>query len=463
MTRGVEPLADAEYRSWGGTVAGEHLAFRPRSLAAARAALAAAASGAASVLPFGNGRSYGDVGLNPGGALIDCRGLDRFIDFDRRTGILTCEAGVRLADILAALGRPEADGSAWLPAVSPGTRLVTVGGAIANDVHGKNHHQMGCFGRHVLGFELARSDGRIIACSPHSEPALFAATIGGLGLTGLILSARLQLRRVAGSAVEAEDIRFAGLADFFALSEESGATWEYTAAWMDCLARGAALGRGIFSRARHRPGIGAPPPAIAPRIAIPFAPPISPLNRLSLLAFNTAYFHRLGRGGRRRRVGSYEPVLYPLDRIGGWNRLYGRRGFFQFQCVVPTVAARDAIAALLGRIAASGQGSLLAVLKNFGDMPSPGLLSFPLPGTTLALDFPDRGEPTRQLLGELETIVVAAGGRLYPAKDATMRTESFWQGYPQAGEFLRHLDPAMSSGFARRVGLDRRPAAAAAA
>lgn len=445
----------SDYRSWGGTLAGEHLVFRPRTLAETGAALAAAA-GDGQVLAYGSGRSYGDVALNPGGTLIDCRGLDRFIDFDRHAGTLTCEPGVRLADILAALCRPEADGSGWFLPVSPGTRFVTVGGAIANDVHGKNHHRTGCFGSHVLGFDLARGDGSVVACSPQSNHGLFAATIGGLGLTGLILRVRLQLRRVAGTAVEAEDIRLGCLADFFALAVESDADWEYTAAWVDCLASGAALGRGILSRARHQPGVGAPPPSPAPGLAIPLSLPVSPLNKRTLRAFNAAFFHKLGRRGRRRSGGSYEKVLYPLDRIGDWNRLYGARGFFQFQCVVPPATAHDAVAELLGRIAASGQGSMLTVLKTFGDKPSPGMLSFPMPGTTLALDFPDRGAPTRQLLAALEDVVVTAGGRLYPAKDSLMRAETFRLGYPRLPEFLPHADPAMSSGFARRVGLDQR-------
>lgn len=429
---------------------GEHLVYCPRTADEARAALMA---GGGAVLAYGNGRSYGDVALNPGGRLIDCRGLDRFIAFDHATGVVSCEAGVRLADILAALCRPDPDGSAWFLPVSPGTRFVTVGGAIANDVHGKNHHRAGCFGSHVLGFELARSDGSVVTCSPAVRPELFAATIGGLGLTGVILNARLQLRRVAGSAVEAEDIRVGSLGDFFALAADSDEQWEYTAGWIDCLASGTALGRGIFSRARHLAGVGAPPPDAESGLAIPFAPPLNPLT---LRAFNAAYYHRLGRSGRRRWTGSYEPVLYPLDRIGGWNRLYGPRGFFQFQCVVPGALAHDAVAALLQRVSASRQGSLLAVLKTFGDRPSPGMLSFPMPGATLALDFPDRGLATRQLLAALEDIVVAADGRLYPAKDAVMSCATFRRGYPRLGEFLAHADPAMSSGFTRRVGLDQR-------
>jgi FAD/FMN-containing dehydrogenase len=440
----------SNYRSWGGTLAAEHLVFRPHSVAAARAALIA---GGGPALAYGNGRSYGDVCLNPGGRLIDCRGLDRFIDFDPGTGILTCEAGVQLSEILAALSRPEPDGSAWFLPVSPGTRFVTVGGAIANDIHGKNHHRQGCFGRHVLGFELARSDGSVVSCSRQTRPELFVATIGGLGLTGVILTARLQLRRVDGAAVEAEDIRFGSLAEFFTLAAESEADWEYTAAWIDCLAAGDSLGRGIFNRARHLAGVATQPPAAGPGLAIPLGLPVSPLNSVTLRAFNTAYFHKLGRSGRRQWVGSYEPVLYPLDKIGGWNRLYGASGFYQFQCVVPEAAARDATATLLARIASSGQGSMLAVLKTFGDLPSPGMLSFPLPGATLALDFPARGAATRKLLIALEDIVVAAGGRIYPAKDAVMSAASFRRGYPRLGEFEAYVDPAMSSGFARRVGL----------
>ena len=449
---GIGATRRGDYRSWGGTLAGEHLALRPHTLGEARAALAS--SGGLAALAYGNGRSYGDVALNPGGRLIDCRSLDRLIEFDRQTGVLTCEAGALLGDILAVLARPEVDGSAWFLPVSPGTRFVTVGGAIANDVHGKNHHRTGCFGRHVLNLELARSDGSVVACSPRAQPGLFAATVGGLGLTGLILTASLQLRRVAGSAVEAEDIRLHSLAEFFAVAAESEAEWEYTAAWIDCLASGAALGRGIFTRARHRPGVGAPPPARDPAITMPFTAPVSPLNRLTLRAFNTAYYHRLAGRDRRHWVGSYEPVLYPLDKLGAWNRLYGRRGFFQFQCVVPAAVATEATAELLSHIAASGEGSMLAVLKTFGDVQSPGLLSFPLMGATLALDFPDRGASTRQLLGRLEEIVVAAGGRLYPAKDSVMSAETLRRGYPRLAEFLPHIDPAISSAFARRVGLD---------
>lgn len=218
---------------------------------------------AAPALAYGCGRSYGDVALNPNGLLVDCRNLDRFIAFDPATGVLRCEAGVQLADILAFLCRPEADGDGWFLPVTPGTRFVTIGGAIANDVHGKNHHCSGTFGRHVLSLELARSDGSVSTCSLHENASLFAATIGGLGLTGVILSASIQLRRVEGLAVEAENIRFGSLDEFWDLSSSSDSSWEYTAAWVDCVAAGKDLGRGIFSRARHVSGVGVDPHAVS--------------------------------------------------------------------------------------------------------------------------------------------------------------------------------------------------------
>lgn len=451
----TEAMSRDDYGSWGRTIAARHEVLRPAGIREAVAALRAGEAEASSpALAYGCGRSYGDVALNPGGRLVDCRSLDRFVAFDRATGLLTCEAGVRLADILDVACRPEGSGGGgWFLPVSPGTRFITIGGAIANDVHGKNHHQAGTFGRHVHSLELVRSDGARVVCGPRENAALFAATIGGLGLTGVVLRATLQLRRVEGLAVEAEDIRFGALTDFFALAAESDRDWEYTAAWVDCLARGDGLGRGIYSRARHVAGVAARPPDVTPRLSVPAALPIGLVNRRSVRGFNAAYWRRLGRGGRRLRVGSYEPVLYPLDAIGGWNRLYGKRGFYQFQCVVPTQVARAAIAEMLRGVSASGEGSMLAVLKLFGDLPSPGLLSFPMPGVTLALDFPNRGADTARLLARLEAIAVETGGRLYPAKDSMMSAEAFSRGYPRLGEFLPLTDPGLSSAFARRVGI----------
>ncbi|TCH99668.1 FAD-binding oxidoreductase [Roseococcus sp. SYP-B2431] len=447
---GVSAVPSRDHLGWGRNLRAEHRVSRP---ATPQAAAACAAAPGGTRLAHGLGRSYGDVALNPDGALIETRGLDRFLRFDPATGILDAEAGVALAEVLAVLARPEAGGGGWFLPVTPGTRFVTLGGAVANDVHGKNHHRTGSFGRHVLSLDLARSDGRVMTCSPQENAGLFAATIGGLGLTGLILRLRLAMMRVEGLAMEAEDIAFGSLAGYFALAAESEQSWDYTAAWVDCLATGEALGRGIFSRARHAAGQGAAPPPTAPRRRLPATPPLSMVNGLSLRAFNAAYRRRLGSSGRSHAVGGYEKVLYPLDAIGGWNRLYGPRGFHQFQGVVPPADAPAVVAELLREIARSGQGSPLVVLKGFGDLPSPGMLSFPREGTTLALDFPARGPDTLRLLARLEAITVEARGRLYPAKDSVMTAETFRSGYPAAGAFAEWIDPAFSSGFARRVGL----------
>lgn len=445
-----------DYGSWGRVIHASHQVERPSTRdEAARCLTAGDRPGLAlrPVLGCGSGRSYGDVGLNPGGRLIDCRGLDRFIAFDRTTGILSCEAGVGLADILSVACRPDADGSGWLLPVTPGTRFVTLGGAIANDVHGKNHHSFGTFGSHVRSLELARTDGSRLICTTNDHPELFAATIGGLGLTGLILSATIQMRRVSGLAVEAEDIRFDGLADFFDLARESDEAWEYTAAWIDCTARGRSLGRGIYSRARHVAGHGAEPPKLRPGIRIPLVPPFSLVTRLTVPLFNAAYWRKMGLRRRSRQIGSYEKVFYPLDAIGEWNRVYGPHGFYQFQCRIPPDVMRDVVAELLGLIATSGQASMLSVLKLFGPCSSPGMLSFPAPGATLTLDFPNRGVSTGTLLGRLEQVVVQAGGRLYPAKDGLMQAATFQAGYPGLSRFLPYIDPGFSSGFAKRVAL----------
>ena len=402
------------------------------------------------LLAYGCGRSYGDVALNPGGRLLDCRALDRFIAFDHDTGVLTCEAGVTLAEILKVVCRPDADGGGWFLPVSPGTRFVTVGGAIANDVHGKNHHLFGTFGEHVLSLEIARTGGRVV-CDRLSNAELLRATIGGLGLTGIILAATIQLRRVPGFGVESEEIQFNSLADFFQLARESEIAWEYTAAWIDCLARGRALGRGVFSRARHRPGLAAEPPD-EEQGASPPEPPLSFANGLTLPIFNALYWRKLGLRSHVQSSGGYQGVLYPLDTIAGWNRLYGPHGFYQFQSVTPPDSA-DALHELLTVISESGQGSMLTVLKSFAKRPAAGMLSFPMEGFTLALDFPNQGERTRSLLARLETIVVQAGGRLYPAKDSLMSAASFRRGYPQLETFLPHIDQRLSSAFARRVGI----------
>lgn len=394
-------------------------------------------------LPYGNGRSYGDVCLNSGGLLWATRGLDRFIEFDPISGVIECEAGVLLDDIIA-VALP----AGWFLPVTPGTRFVTLGGAIANDVHGKNHHRAGTLGEHVLGLTLARSDGSRIDCSPAHEARWLRATIGGLGLTGLIVRARLQLQPVPGPWLQTESLSYDKLADFFHLSRESERNWDYHVSWLDCVHGGEFEARGVFFRANHI-AHDAPAPAARTR-SLPLTPPFSLINQTSLRAFNKAYFAL-----NRRRTGlQYQhllPFFYPLDGLLGWNRIYGPRGFYQYQCVLPRAVETDAVAGLLRAIRVSGQGSFLAVLKTFSDRASAGLLSFPMAGTTLALDFPNQGARTEQLFAQLDAIVGAAGGRLYPAKDARMPAALFRQGYPRLAEFLPYRDAGIASAMSRRL------------
>ena len=400
---------------------------------------------AGSLLPYGNGRSYGDSCLNGGGSIVRTRGLDRFMSFDAASGVLRCEAGVLLSEALE-LCLPRG----WFLPVTPGTKYATVGGAVANDVHGKNHHVAGSFGVHVRAFELLRSDGERLQCAPHENPEWFAATIGGLGLTGLITWAEIQMKRVPGPWLDTETHKFADLDGFFALSTGAEGRHEYTMAWIDCVSRGAALGRGLFTSAEHAE---TPADVVEPRsgrLGIPFTPPLSLVNRVSLKAFNGLYYHRQ-RGEVRRTLQHYDPVFYPLDGIRNWNRMYGPRGFLQHQCVIPMKEARQGLEELLKQIAASGQGSFLAVLKLFGDKPSPGMLSFPRPGATLALDFPNAGPGTFRLLERLDAIVAAAGGAVYPAKDARMSGAHFRQFFPSWERFQAYIDPRFSSSFWRRV------------
>lgn len=397
-----------------------------------------------SCLPFGNGRSYGDVCLNDDGALLCTRGLDRLIAFDPAMGLLRAEAGLLLSDILALIV-PQG----WFLPVTPGTQWVTLGGAVANDVHGKNHHIAGSFGNHVRAFELLRSDGERLICTPKQNIEWFQATVGGLGLTGLIAWVEIQLQRIANPWIVAENRRFASLDEFLALNDDYEARYPYIVSWIDCAARGRALGRGIYMAGMHAPpGLMKPPPVERRALTVPFAPPISLINNPSVRGFNWLYYHlpRPARG-----LTPYQPFFYPLDNLLEWNRLYGRRGFFQYQCVIPPLDAREALREILARIAASGQGSMLAVLKRFGKRTSGGLLSFPRPGITLALDFPNRGQKTLALLERLDEVTRQAGGAVYPAKDARMSGDSFRQYYPQWEVFSRSIDLRFSSSFWRRV------------
>ncbi|WP_018871996.1 FAD-binding oxidoreductase [Thioalkalivibrio sp. ALJ16] len=398
------------------------------------------------LLAHGLGRSYGDVCLNPGASLLHTPGLDRFVAFDPATGILRAEAGLSL-DALLRFAVPRG----WFPPVVPGTRFVTLGGAVANDVHGKNHHQAGSFGDHVLALTLRRSDGQLLEITPQGHPEWFAATVGGLGLTGLIETVTLQLAPVRSAWMRAWSERFDSLDEFWELNARGEREWPYTVAWIDCLnpGRDGRVGRGIYSAARH--ATTAPRKAAwrEPRRSIPLDPPVSLVNRFTLRAFNHLYYRQPVHA--TPRAVHHQPWLFPLDAIRHWNRIYGHQGFYQYQCVLPPHAAQDGVQALLDTIAASGQGSFLAVLKTFGARAAPGMLSFPRPGATLALDFPKKGQATERLFARLDAIVQEAGGALYPAKDARMPATMFRTGFPCWEAFADYVDPEFSSGFWRRV------------
>ena len=398
-------------------------------------------------LALGNGRSHGDVCLNDGGTLLLTRSMDRLIAFDRGTGIVDCEAGILLGDLLHWC-LPQG----WMLPVVPGTRFITVGGAVANDVHGRNHRVAGSFGRHVLELDLLRSTGEHLRIGPKEQADLFAATIGGIGLTGLITRVRLRMIPVSSDLMLTESIRFGQLDAFWEINERLGAEWPYTMARVDCVARGRRLGRGVFVAGRHAPPqpAGTPVPRWRDRSrALPFDMPSSLVNRYTVRAFNAVYYRTAPFPGRRLQ--HVQRHLFPLDGLRNWNRIYGSRGFYPYQCVLPHANARDGIRTLLKRVAASVPGSFLAALKTFGDLSSPGILSFPRPGITLALDFANRGPRTLRLLADLDDIVSAAGGALYPGKDARMSVTMFRRGFPQWDRFATLVDPAFSSTFWRRM------------
>lgn len=436
-------MTTIQYQSWG-----RYYKIRQRSMRLSwrHETIPLPPGGGDSILPYGNGRSYGDSCLNDDGWILDCRGMDRFIAFDSEQGVLRCEAGVLLSEILALIVP-----SGWFLPVTPGTQFITIGGAIANDVHGKNHHRSGTFGRHVLRFELLRSDKTRLECSPKQNLDLYRATIGGLGLTGVVTWAEIQLKPIESSFIDQEVIRFHCLEEFFDLSAESDQHFEHTVAWIDCLSRGPSLGRGLFMRGnhanrdtrrhfRHK----------SLQITFPVDPPFSLINNLTLHAFNTLYYHKQ-RSNRSTTIVPYEPFFYPLDAILDWNRAYGSKGFLQYQCVIPPDHARDSMREILDRIAASGTGSFLAILKVFGDSVSPGLLSFPRPGITLALDFPNRGQKTLDLFKALDQITLDSGGAIYPAKNGSVSAACFRAAFPQWEAFRAYIDPRFSSSFWRKI------------
>jgi FAD/FMN-containing dehydrogenase len=402
-----------------------------------------------STLAVGLGRSYGDSGLNDGGLAVSTLSLKRLIEFDDFGGLLRAESGASLYELLQFL----VPRGFFLPVV-PGTQYVTLGGAVANDIHGKNHHRAGNFGHHVTRLELLRSNGERVVCSRDEHAELFRATVGGLGLTGIITWVEIRVPRIGSSLIDQEIIPFSSLDDYFELSEESDSTHEFTMSWVDVLSSKGNELRGLYMRGNWAPS-GERAFYPSGRVArVPVKLPEFVLSTSSVKAFNSLYALK-GRMQSGASQTAYRPFFFPLDAVSDWNRIYGRRGFYQYQMVVPPAHARDATRALLNEITLSGEGSFLAVLKHFGARESDGLLSFPREGVTLALDFADRGAETLKLFERLDKIVFEAGGALYAAKDARMSPAGFVAsvkgGHGTLREFAKYRDPALSSSFWRRV------------
>lgn len=376
----------------------------------------------AQILARGLGRSYGDSSLAE--RLLSTSRLNHFKHFDAQTGVLTCEGGVSLASILDVFV-PQG----WFLPVTPGTRFVTVGGAIASDVHGKNHHVDGTFCQHIMRFSLLLGNGDIVDVAPEIYPDLFRATCGGMGLTGVILEASLRLKPIQSSNIHETTLKARNLDEVIDAFEANQSS-TYSVAWIDCLAKGDSLGRSLLMLGEHETdGMLVAPDDKA--INIPCDMPASLLNTHSIKAFNALYYHRIRCHGQKRTV-PYLPFFYPLDKLNNWNRLYGKQGFTQYQFVLPK-EAKAGLKNILERIADSGKGSFLAVLKAFGPA-NDNYLSFPREGYTLALDF-KLERHIFELLDELDAVVLNEGGRIYMTKDVRMSERTFKKSYPQWSEF----------------------------
>ena len=392
----------------------------------------------------GLGRSYGDVCLTKNGTMLVTTGINRLIDFDSEGGKIVAEAGVTLDEILQLITE-----KGWFLPVVPGTRYVTLGGAVANDIHGKNHHKVGSFGNFVKRFGLVRSNGEDLICSEDINKDLFHATIGGLGLTGVITWVEISLSPIKSKFIEISTERFEHIQDYWTVNRELEKDWEYTVAWIDCLSNKKKLGRGVFLSGKHT--------AKAPnqinykdrKITFPLEPPFSFVNSLTGNLANTLYYRV--NSSKKSSIKHYQPFMFPLDAVNKWNRVYGRRGFFQYQCVFPRKDSKYGTEEVLKIIRKSNEKSYLGVVKNFGDIESKGILSFTRPGTTLALDFPNKGEDTLNLFRKLDSIVTELKGALYPAKDARMSGEIFRASFPRYEEFSKFIDPKFSSSFWERV------------
>ena len=437
--------AQINLTGWGRTSGGAMTACRPERVSELRERVREGPADGGRIA-YGAGRAYGDAALNSQGRVILTRRLNRMLAFDNDSGLLEAEPGVTFNDLLAVF-LPRG----WLVPATPGTAFATLGGAVANDIHGKNHDRVGSFGDHLTWIDLMLPSGEIVRTTDSERPELFRATIAGLGLTGVIVGIGLRLMRVPSSAVRVRERRCRDLDAFLAALAEARQRATYSVGWIDGLAKGRELGRGLLEEAEPATEAVADTPQRARRV--PMDAPGSVLNPITIGLFNAAYYRRVPVGGRERIV-PYRRFLYPLDAISDWNRIYGRGGFFQFQCVLPDASAPRGIRLLLEEIAGSGRASFLAVLKTLG-AEGRGHLSFPMRGYTLALDFPRRGG-VEDVLRRLERLTLDHGGRIYLAKDAVLSPEGFRAMYPKLPEFqavLDAIDPEhrLNSDMARRL------------
>ncbi|HVA80193.1 MAG TPA: FAD-binding oxidoreductase [Candidatus Binataceae bacterium] len=439
---------------WGRYPALECDLYRPEKLSELAAIVA---KDSTSVIARGAGRAYGDAAVNAGNRVIEVTRLGRMLSFDPKSAILRAEAGVTLDEIIEVF-LPRG----YFPPVVPGTRYVTLGGSIAADIHGKSHHRDSSLASHIVSFDLLLASGEIQRCSREDNPELFRASVGAMGLTGVILEAELRLRRVESAWLAGELIRAENLDAALEAFERTDREYANSVAWIDCASSRGALGRSILNVANFAPRDSLPPALrqqpfeLAPKFrpAVPINLPGFALGPLTVRAFNGVYYamHRASAGLRHF---DYQSFFFPLDSIHDWNRIYGKRGFVQYQCVWPEAQSRAGLIEILEAISASRRGSFLTVLKKFGAQD--GMLSFPMPGYTLALDFPVAGG-LMEFLDRLDAMVLARGGRVYLAKDARMRPETFRAMYPNLNQWRQIKDGAdpnhrFSSSLARRLGM----------
>lgn len=398
------------------------------------------------LIPYGNGRSYGDSALSSN--IINVKPHDYFIDFNAESGLLHVQAGVLLSEILESYVP-----RGWFLKVTPGTKLITVGGAIASDVHGKNHHVEGCFSECVQEFQIMLANGEIVTCSKESTPELFKATCGGMGLTGVILDAKIYLKKINSQYIDQTTIKTKNLKETF----EAFETYKekpYSVAWIDCLAKNETIGKCLLMVGDFRDD-GNLEYKKKNQLSIPFNFPSFALNNLSVRAFNWLYYGKAKNGVSKQKV-DIDTFFYPLDAIGHWNRIYGKNGFTQYQFILPKETSYEGLEEILTTISDSGKGSFLAVLKLYGKA-NENYLSFPIEGYSLALDFKiEKG--LFELLDKLDEIVVKHEGRIYLTKDVRVSKETFEQGYPEIETFRQYrkenrMDIKFQSLQSKRVGI----------